>query len=136
MTDPTSRDSAAVLSPCGRYRYTLERAWAPNPRYLMWVMLNPSTADATQDDATIRRCIRIGESHRTRGREMSDSPETSQEFDLVIQPLPDGQYVLGTCGASFRLFSSAASLAASLRDTADRVERNWAQYEKERGDAR
>lgn len=48
----------ALFSPCGRYRYTLERPIALAPkRWLLWVMLNPSTADATTDDATIRRVI-------------------------------------------------------------------------------
>jgi hypothetical protein len=49
--------TGAVISDCRRYRYTLERAWATAPRYLMWVMLNPSTADAEKNDNTIRRCI-------------------------------------------------------------------------------
>lgn len=48
----------AILSSCGRYRYTLERPIALAPqRWLLWVMLNPSTADATTDDATIRRVV-------------------------------------------------------------------------------
>lgn len=47
----------AEVSDCERYRYTLERAWASDPRYLLWVMLNPSTADAYKDDPTIRRCV-------------------------------------------------------------------------------
>lgn len=46
----------AILSPCERYRYTLGRWWGTGP-YVAFVMLNPSTADATIDDATIRRCI-------------------------------------------------------------------------------
>ncbi len=49
----------AVLSPCGRYRYLLRRAWdAVKPRALV-VMLNPSTADADTDDATIRSLVRL-----------------------------------------------------------------------------
>lgn len=46
----------AEISPCGLYRYTLERRWARGPAAL-WVMLNPSTADARVDDRTITRCI-------------------------------------------------------------------------------
>jgi hypothetical protein len=46
----------AILSDCGRYRYTLERAWAQIPRYVLWIMHNPSKADASIDDATVRRC--------------------------------------------------------------------------------
>lgn len=48
----------ALFSPCGRYRYTLERPLTPKPLcWLLWIMLNPSIADATTDDATIRRVI-------------------------------------------------------------------------------
>lgn len=49
---------SAVISDCGRYRYTLERPLAPKPlNWLLWVMFNPSTADATIDDPTIRRVM-------------------------------------------------------------------------------
>ena len=46
--------SAATLSACGLYRYTLDRDWAVGPRAI-WIMHNPSTADANVDDPTIRR---------------------------------------------------------------------------------
>jgi hypothetical protein len=48
-------DRCAELSPCGRYRYRLSRTWSDRPP-VTFVMLNPSTADATSDDPTIRRC--------------------------------------------------------------------------------
>jgi hypothetical protein len=46
----------AYVSLCGQYRYWLTREWGDGPR-LTWVMLNPSTADADTDDATIRKCV-------------------------------------------------------------------------------
>ena len=49
--------SGANFSRCRRYRYTLWRRWDPEGPLVMIIGLNPSTADARQDDPTIRRCI-------------------------------------------------------------------------------
>lgn len=52
--------SAAIISACGAYRYTLHRhipGTQSSGKPCLFIMLNPSTADATQDDPTIRRCI-------------------------------------------------------------------------------
>lgn len=70
--------SYADISPCGRYRYLLEREWRGThdpkhwrwlgakdgaghelgePQSVMFIMLNPSTADGNVDDPTIRRCV-------------------------------------------------------------------------------
>lgn len=51
------RVSTAVVSNDGKYRYKLSRCWTPGINRAVWIMLNPSTADAVEDDATIRRCI-------------------------------------------------------------------------------
>ena len=60
----------AVMSQCGRYRYSLSRLLGDDKRDCplltprddvrpcVFIMLNPSTADAALDDPTIRRCVR------------------------------------------------------------------------------
>lgn len=48
--------SSAVLSEDEVYRYVLERIWGAGP-IAVFIMLNPSTADALKNDPTIRRCI-------------------------------------------------------------------------------
>jgi len=49
---------SAIISPCGLFRYRLERKLTPNKlkSTCVFIMLNPSTADAELDDPTIRRC--------------------------------------------------------------------------------
>jgi hypothetical protein len=46
----------ASFSGDGAYRNFLTRAWGESAP-AVWIMLNPSTADAFDDDPTIRRCI-------------------------------------------------------------------------------
>ena len=49
----------AKISECGQYRYLLTRKSeldCPDKGTALFVMLNPSTADAETDDPTIRRC--------------------------------------------------------------------------------
>lgn len=52
----------AVLSECGTYRYRLTRIWNPEKPAACFIMLNPSTANATKDDPTIRRCVGFAKS--------------------------------------------------------------------------
>ncbi len=55
--------TSAIISKCGKYRYELTREWESNfrradrPKSVTFIMLNPSTADASEDDPTIRRCV-------------------------------------------------------------------------------
>lgn len=48
---------SAVLSTCRQYRYSLSRVWDEGLPLCAFVGLNPSTADETVDDNTIRRCM-------------------------------------------------------------------------------
>jgi hypothetical protein len=64
---------SAVISACGLYRYALQRPFPLRPvervdaGRLLWVMLNPSTADAEADDPTVRRCRGYSEAWGYRG---------------------------------------------------------------------
>jgi len=53
--------NSATFSPCGLYRYVLTRTidlgFIAPAKPCLFVMLNPSKADAKKNDATVRRCI-------------------------------------------------------------------------------
>lgn len=58
---PPSKDIGALLSVSRQYRYVLWRIWngdaRPYLKMLAFIGLNPSTADETEDDNTIVRCV-------------------------------------------------------------------------------
>ncbi len=49
----------ALISRGDQYRFTLTRIWDRDKPKACIIMLNPSTADASKDDATIRALIRL-----------------------------------------------------------------------------
>ena len=64
--------SGAVFSPCRKFRYALTREWGATRGVSLsdrvaFVGLNPSTADETEDDPTIRRCIGFAKDWGFRG---------------------------------------------------------------------
>ena len=50
-------ETSADFSPCRTYRYALWRTWDKTEPYVLFLGLNPSTADETENDPTITRCI-------------------------------------------------------------------------------
>lgn len=48
---------AAHVSECGLYRYWLTRVWDDTLPILVWIMLNPSKADGSIDDQTVRKVV-------------------------------------------------------------------------------
>ncbi|MFW6039414.1 MAG: DUF1643 domain-containing protein [bacterium] len=49
--------TSANFSRCRTYRYALRRVWRKDASQVMFVGLNPSTADERDDDPTVRRCV-------------------------------------------------------------------------------
>ena len=47
----------AVISRCEKYRYKLTRTWDEDKGKVLFVMLNPSTANHIENDLTTIRCI-------------------------------------------------------------------------------
>jgi hypothetical protein len=126
----------AVLSACGLYRYRLQRRWHSAQRPpLCIVMLNPSTADATIDDPTIRRCVGFADrlgfgavdvvnlfAYRT------TDPRRLRDAGFPVGPLNDGYIataaeharerggaVVVAWGANARKLSRVADVLAILR---------------------
>lgn len=62
--DPEGRWGAAtaIFSPDREHRYLLTRTWEPTRPTVIFVMLNPSTADAFVLDRTVRRCAGFSQS--------------------------------------------------------------------------
>jgi len=59
LNDLLATETGATFSPGRNYRYVLWRRWEQNALYVLFIGLNPSTADESEDDPTIRRCKRF-----------------------------------------------------------------------------
>ena len=51
----------AVISKCEKYRYKLTRTWDEDKGRVLFIMLNPSTANHIANDLTTIRCINFAE---------------------------------------------------------------------------
>ena len=51
----------AIISRCEKYRYKLTRTWDEDKGKVLFIMLNPSTANHVQNDLTTIRCINFAE---------------------------------------------------------------------------
>lgn len=82
----------AVIDETGAYRYRLERKWDPTTESLAVVMLNPSTADSTLDDPTIRRVVGFAKSHWWGGIIVANlyAYRATDPADLTRRGYPEG----------------------------------------------
>lgn len=112
-----------------RYRYELTRAWSDLPPWA-WVMLNPSTADALEDDQTIRRCCGFARAGGAGGivaanlfawratdpAELADLDDPIGDLDdaFILNACQPGRMVVAAWGANGALRGRAAEVAAML----------------------
>lgn len=107
---------SAIISECGQYRYRLTREWDTTRHRMLWIMLNPSTADAGTDDPTIRRCTGFAKSWGYDGfdvvnlfalrstdpsalRDESRDPVGEATTEHILNAIPPGeQYVVCAWG--------------------------------------
>lgn len=97
---PESMIRTAVVSQCGLYRYTLRRVWDEALPVLVFVMLNPSTADALVDDATIRKCVGFASRRGFGGIQVvnlfayrATDPRDLRAADWAVGPDNDGHII-------------------------------------------
>jgi hypothetical protein len=83
--------SSAVFSPCLRYRYRLSRGWDVALPRVLFVMVNPSSADEKNDDQTMRKCIglakRWGFGALDVGNLFAGSPPTRRGLRRAVNPI-------------------------------------------------
>ncbi len=120
MTDINARKEMsdvadAIISPCGLYRYWLSRKWS-DAKNATFIMLNPSTADAKEDDATIRRCVNYAKEWDCGGLEVvnlfafratkpkdmfaADDPVGPENMFFIYRAIPLAKYVVCAWGAN------------------------------------
>lgn len=132
MTHPPVVASDARIDGTGRYRYSLSRAWNAHGK-VCWIMLNPSTADAKQDDPTIRRCMGFAASWGFGGIVVvnlfalrATDPRELQRQGGVVGPENDltiitearaAGRVMAAWGAHGSLFFRSSKVVTMLRDT-------------------
>ena len=78
-----------------KYRYALWRIWDENKPYVLFIGLNPSTADETKDDPTVRRCIGFTQSWKKYGgvylaNLFAYRATNPRELEVVADPIGPG----------------------------------------------
>ena len=85
---------SAEISKCGKYRYMLMRIWDLDLPKVCFVGLNPSTADAKEDDPTIRQLIEFAKSWNYGGFVIVNlfAMRATNPKDLYVTPHPVGAF--------------------------------------------
>jgi hypothetical protein len=102
---------SAAFSPCRTYRYALWREWNDGPT-VTFIGLNPSTADETKDDPTIRRCVGFAKSWGFGGLIMANlfALRATDPTEMLRHPEPVGPdndaWLRGLAGRSGKVIAA------------------------------
>ena len=126
-------ESGAIFSECEKYRYVLWRRWDlldPEPVYMAFIGLNPSTADETENDPTVRRCINFAKREGYQGlymlnlfayratdprvMKMRDDPIGKDNDDVIAAHVEDAGKTVACWGVD-GAFQNRDKRVASLR---------------------
>jgi len=111
----------AVISMDNRHRYMLARDWDDSLPRCAFIMINPSTADAEQDDPTIRKCIgfakRLGYGgcdvvnlFSLRTPDVKELKKASANGDPITKQLND-EYIQNVAKAATKTFAAWGSIS-------------------------
>jgi len=92
MSETLFHGPAAIFSECERFRYTLTRRWSDGDGFVQFIGLNPSTATATQDDPTVRRCVNFAKAWGYDGMIMTNlfAFRATDPRQMKAHPVPVG----------------------------------------------
>ncbi|HIF6258269.1 DUF1643 domain-containing protein [Enterobacter hormaechei] len=121
---------SAVFSDCKQYRYSITRTWDETKPYVVFIGLNPSYADAEQDDPTLGRCISFAQGwgmggvrivnlfafvHTNRFEMMKVADPVGADNDrYIVETVANAGIVVAAWGNEGRRFQRSAAIRALL----------------------
>ncbi|HHJ4617737.1 TPA: DUF1643 domain-containing protein [Citrobacter freundii] len=121
---------SAVFSDCKQYRYSITRTWDETKPYVVFIGLNPSYADAEQDDPTLGRCISFAQGwgmggvrivnlfafvHTNRFEMMKVADPVGADNDrYIVETVANAGIVVAAWGNEGRHFQRSAAIRALL----------------------
>lgn len=115
----------AIIDETGKYRYQLWRIWDESRPLVVFIMLNPSTADAEEDDPTIRRCMNYARSWGYGGIKVVNlfayRATNPKELLKVVNPTGGSdniKHIINACKEASIIIAAWGAMGKDLGETA------------------
>ncbi|WP_248928653.1 DUF1643 domain-containing protein [Paenibacillus hamazuiensis] len=121
----------------GEYRYRLAREWEEGKPRIVWVMLNPSTADHLTDDNTISKCITYSKrwgfgslevvnlfayrSTDPKNLHLCDNPVGDDNDSYILESIRDTPMVIAAWGEHGRIRNRGKQVLELIRSAGVKV---------------